>query len=92
MAGDLTISPNVSWVFAASNRELEHNLIFLKWTLADETLHADYLAQPLSTISDGVIAASKTFLVRSCFYSRAMAKLQTPYQSPFPLQISKGEH
>ena len=57
MAGDLTISPNVSWVFAASNRELEHNLIFLKWTLADETLHADYLAQPLSTISDGVIAS-----------------------------------
>jgi hypothetical protein len=53
--GDLTISPNISWVFSASNREDEHNLIFLKYDINQSELFADYSATPINLSSDDTI-------------------------------------
>ncbi|MEH2546044.1 hypothetical protein V1283_002689 [Bradyrhizobium sp. AZCC 2262] len=61
MNGDLTISSNVSWVFAATNRKEEHNDgIFLHYNLKTQALVASYGATPLTaggTTSDGIIAS-----------------------------------
>jgi hypothetical protein len=56
ITGDLTITPNISWIFAASNREDEHNLIFLKYDISKSELFADYSASPINLSSDGTVS------------------------------------
>jgi hypothetical protein len=57
IAGDLTAYPNVSWVFAATNRVQEHNQIFLTYNIADQSVRADYSATPIGINSDGIVAS-----------------------------------
>ena len=55
ITGNLTITPNISWTFAATNRDEEHNLIFLKYDTSQSELFADYSATPINLSSDGII-------------------------------------